>query len=308
MKKALIVGINSYPTAPLRGCVNDAEDWWEILTTLGGYAPDNVRVLCDDRATTEGIKHRMDWLLEGITGPGDEVFFQYSGHGSQIRDRGELDELADHMDEILCPVDLDWKEKVITDDDIGTWVRKFPAGTKVYLVLDCCHSGTGTRDLRPVAENPHYKADRYLHPPLDIELRGRSIGTQRGVIQRKRVGLGEHVRTTPTPTFWEWLLQALFNAQPKPKPKPKPKPAPPKSVQHVLISGCRSDQTSADAFIDGRYNGALTRHLINEIKKAPNGTITAVQGAARQAILSAGFTQESQLEGPSDLVDSPLFS
>jgi hypothetical protein len=39
----------------------------------------------------------------------------------------------------------------------------------------------------------------------------------------------------------------------------------------VLISGCRSDQTSADADIQGRYNGAFTYYFLQALRE-PKGT------------------------------------
>lgn len=36
----------------------------------------------------------------------------------------------------------------------------------------------------------------------------------------------------------------------------------------VMISGCRDDQTSADAYISGRYNGAMTRAFLTCLKDA----------------------------------------
>jgi hypothetical protein len=36
----------------------------------------------------------------------------------------------------------------------------------------------------------------------------------------------------------------------------------------VLITGCRDTQTSADAFINDRYNGALTFALVEAIRKS----------------------------------------
>lgn len=313
MKKALLVGINAYPTSPLRGCLNDVEDWHKVLTSTGKYAPDNVRVVADERATTQGIRDRMAWLKEGITGPGDEVLFAYSGHGSQVRDRGAADELADHMDEILCPVDLDWNSKVITDDDLGEWLKGFPAGTRILVILDCCHSGTGTRDFRPPVENPHYKADRYIHPPIDIALRAEGLKQQKDVSRvRFGHGFGQRVRAwretkeaQRATGWWSWL----FGSKPKPRPKPVIPAAPqPVALNHVLISGCRSDQTSADAFINGRYNGALTRFVINEIAKGGNRSVAEIHAAARAAILSAGYAQESQLEGPANLLSGPMFA
>ena len=47
MKKALCIGINSYASAPLAGCVNDALDWAKFLT-IRGYA---TATLLDSAAT-----------------------------------------------------------------------------------------------------------------------------------------------------------------------------------------------------------------------------------------------------------------
>jgi len=314
-KKALLIGINASPGAPLRGCLNDVEDWHRVLTSVGKYNPDNVRVAADERATTQGIRDRMAWLREGMVGAGDEVIFCYSGHGSQVRDRGPQDELADHMDEILCPVDLDWNTKVITDDDLGDWLKTFPAGVKVTLILDCCHSGTGTRDLRPPVENPHYKASKFLLPPIDIELRAEGLKQNKDVHTTKlghgvvrRVKAWRDLRKAVVqPKGWSWFGWGTPKPKPKPKPVPAPQPVVP-ALNHVLIGGCRSDQTSADAFINSRYNGALTRFVINEIAKGAGRSVADIGNAARAAILSAGYTQEAQVEGPANLLNAPMFS
>ena len=661
LKKALLIAVNRYPTAPLRGCLNDCEDWHKILTTLGKYPSDNIRAVCDERATTQGIRDRMAWLKEGLKGPGDEVFFAFSGHGSQVRDRGVLDELADNMDEILClagetkiplmngttrtvedlaasgepfwvysmdadgnvrvgraekawmtsedapllrvildngesvrctaghpwkmrdgsyrrasdlrpgdslmplyrrqyatpkgrkryeevfnpngecsvpthkfaagpcpaeitakaseqgcgvvvhhidmnhrnnapenlvwmtwkdhaklhkaspearvaascrakemwrdpdirerthgarsaaahrrweepsyrekiseatkrqditpmrdgnrkylgqmtaedraekarkagstrgkksdvyaelararwqdpeyrakmvaaqsaamkrrwanpeerkalrhggsvavnhkvisitpdehgpvydicvpgyenfaveagvflhncPVDLDWNTKVITDDDIGDWLKTFPKGTKITVILDCCHSGTGTREIRPPQENPHYKADRYLPPPLDIALRAEGLATRKGVEISVKIGRGRGKRNGWREAKANGKKKSLFWwKNPCSKPKPAPISTPVATMNHVLIAGCRSDQTSADALINSRYNGALTCYLATAMRLMQGKPIREVHALARKSILDAGYTQDSQLEGPESLLTQPMF-
>jgi len=103
IKKALLVGINKYKpelNSDLKGCVNDVEKIREILINIYGFNPDNIRVLTDERAIKEAILDRLRWLVDDLA-IGDEIVFDYSGHGSRIRDR-DGDELEDHMDEILC--------------------------------------------------------------------------------------------------------------------------------------------------------------------------------------------------------------
>ncbi|MFA6233844.1 MAG: caspase family protein, partial [Bacteroidota bacterium] len=86
--KALLVGINKYPGAPLSGCVNDDLDMAHFVTLAEkcGFDPKTVRLLTDERATTKEILSRLDWLVSDLA-PGDRILFQYSGHGAQVATR-----------------------------------------------------------------------------------------------------------------------------------------------------------------------------------------------------------------------------
>ena len=164
MDRIIQVGINTYPSSPLSGCVNDVEDWREVFSRydLGR----DISSVTDNDATTENIRDLLGWAKSGPAA-GDLVIFQYSGHGSQVPDLN--DEEADKLDEIICPVDLDWDTKMITDDELNDWATSFPPDVKVIVILDSCHSGTGTR-------NPHMlggRSVRFLPPPEEVQARGR---------------------------------------------------------------------------------------------------------------------------------------
>lgn len=301
MKRALLVGINAYPGNALNGCLNDVEDWFHLLTSLGGYLPDAIHALCDQRATTQGIKEGMAWLRNGVVA-GDEVTFAYSGHGSQVRcKRG--DELDDDLDECICPVNLDdpdyWDNGVIIDDDLGDWLHTFPAGVRINVILDCCHSGSGTRDIGP--GNPHPIKERHLAPPLDIALRHAAVDQKRKAMKNRRMGKGVH-RTS------RGFFASLFGGV---KHKARPTRAIAEvtvpQMNHLLFSGCKSDQTSADAFINGRYNGALSYYLINEFKKNPKGSASSVHAATVNDIKAGGYAQIPQLEGPAERISASVF-
>ena len=47
MNKALLVGINNYPTAPLRGCINDVTDMASFLVDKCGFQKGEIRLLVD---------------------------------------------------------------------------------------------------------------------------------------------------------------------------------------------------------------------------------------------------------------------
>jgi metacaspase-1 len=147
-KRALLVGLNAYPDPAntLRGCLNDVRQMFRLLCDHFAFdGGTDVRTLTDRRATTAGIKSGLGWLVEGARA-GDLLVFHYSGHGSQVPDV-HGDERTDGLDEILCPYDLDW-DAPFTDDDLHDAVRGVPAGVNLTVVLDCCHAGTGLRDVR----------------------------------------------------------------------------------------------------------------------------------------------------------------
>jgi uncharacterized caspase-like protein len=140
-KKALLVGINKHniPDANLNGCVNDVTNVRDILLSYFGFNASDVRVL-------------VKWLVNKAT-DGDSLLFHYSGHGSQVTDR-DGDELKDKMDEILCPHDMDWDGNFIPDDDLGKLFENLPNGVNLEVLLDCCHSGTGTREMQAIRSLP----------------------------------------------------------------------------------------------------------------------------------------------------------
>jgi metacaspase-1 len=77
-----------------------------------------------------------------------------------------------------------------------------------------------------------------------------------------------------------------------------------KNFSAVLVSGCAKRETSADAEIDGRFNGALTYYFLQTLS-VPNGlTQTLEQAVARTraALQQNGYAQHPDLEGSADLM------
>jgi hypothetical protein len=141
-RRALCVGINDYPRAPLAGCVADAQDWSRALEALGFEPP---RLLTDGQATRARILDELDLLIQ-TSRPGDVVAFQFAGHGTQAPDRSGDEAGGDSpdQDEAICPYDFDLGHLLI-DDDLGEVFARTPEGVCVTCFIDCCHSGTITR-------------------------------------------------------------------------------------------------------------------------------------------------------------------
>jgi hypothetical protein len=160
MKKALSVAINSYIGAPLKGCVNDSNNIKQWLEQQGF----EVVTLHESEATKSSIIVELINTLASL-GPDDSFIFHYSGHGSQIPTNDASEE--DHLTEILCPYDLvdqagNWTSNFITDDELASIFSNAPC--RVECFLDCCHSGSATRDFRPTI------VSRFLQSPVQREV------------------------------------------------------------------------------------------------------------------------------------------
>jgi len=76
----------------------------------------------------------------------------------------------------------------------------------------------------------------------------------------------------------------------------------------VLLAACRDDQTSADAFIDGKYRGAHTWFLWQSLRNANwNPTYRELASTTAAALSRSGFDQVPQLETPVRLLTMPVF-
>ncbi|WP_448875324.1 caspase family protein [Desulfobulbus propionicus] len=138
-KKALCIGINDYPGTAndLSGCVNDANDWTQVLTQNGF----SVEQLLDAAATKAAMVAAIGNMIDNAV-KGDSLIFTYSGHGTWVPDRSG-DE-PDGRDEALCPYDLSTKGALL-DDEIHTLFSRRAPGVLIVLISDSCHSGSVTR-------------------------------------------------------------------------------------------------------------------------------------------------------------------
>ena len=276
-KRAFLVGINRYQIAgaDLRGCVNDVKDLSAALVEFHGFKKKDITVLTDLGATKKAMQAGIRTLLRDSK-KGDVALLHFSGHGSHVPDDNK-DE-ADGRDEILCPADLDWDDP-LRDDWLRTTLDGAPSGVNLTVIMDCCHSGTNTRAILP-PDAP--VKERYLPSPSSLK----AVESGRAVPKKVTTGLRGSSRTQRT-------ARAIVKAE----------------LPEVLITGCRDTQTSADAFINGRYNGALTFALVEAIRKSKGRlTYRNLHDRAAAVLKTRKFEQVPQLEGRSERFDLPLFS
>ncbi|MEQ8974866.1 MAG: caspase family protein [Coleofasciculus sp. C1-SOL-03] len=242
---ALLVGINEYPEpiSRLSGCVNDINAVEEYLRERvaqpDGYKP-HIRKLLDQEATRQAI-------IEGFrqhlcqAGSEDIVLFYYSGHGSQAKTPEEFWHLEpDRLEETLVCYDSraegGWG---LADKELAYLIAKVAEkNPHICIILDCCHSGNGTRDLlqetgvrRFCKDERERPRDSYIFSPEELEFLSASRGN-------------------PEDHLSGWKI-----------PKGR----------HVLLAACQDCETANDA-VDGKQQGAFSYLLMETLRN--NGKLT----------------------------------
>ena len=169
MKRALLVGINYIGTSnALYGCINDVNNVAAYLQSARGYASNSCIVLSDvapRKPTRANILAAFKELLQGARA-GDELWFHYSGHGSLQRDNNGDEESG--ADSCICPLDYNQAGRISDDVVRASLVALVPAGVRLYVILDMCHSGTGC-DLRYKYDDTSYLINAATPMPYEYD-------------------------------------------------------------------------------------------------------------------------------------------
>lgn len=267
VNKALLVGINKYPKAPLRGCLNDVADMGKLLTTRCEFSSSDIRVLADQKATAAEIKNQLAWLVTNLKA-GDRVLFHYSGHGARMPLMGKGSKVTS-LAEVICPVDFNWTpESAVTDQDFTQTFATIPLGVEFIWISDSCHSAGLDREVSSKKKVTY----RTMKPPVAI---------------LRKIQIAEEANLKVTRIN---KSASMLNT--------------------VLIAGCKSDQTSADACFDGRYSGALTYCLLQELNKGDGLAVPLVSLMPRVVarIKQHSFSQDPQLDGIPQIVQKSFLA
>ena len=239
----LLVGIDNYPPGvnPLHGCVNDIRRVEQLLAARVSSADDHWSplVLTDQAATRAAIIAGFRNHLAQAKA-GDVALFYYSGHGSQSHSPQEFWHLEpDRLDETLVCYDSrlpgGWD---LADKELAQLISEVAAtDAHVAVILDCCHSGSGTRDL-----------------------------LEEGVLVR-RVPTDDRMR--PIASFLVDAAQATalsrgggstaggWYSLPK--------------GRHVVLSACNSEELAKELRLGGEQRGAFSYFLLESLTQGGNG-------------------------------------
>ena len=258
-RKALLIGINYFGQEhELEGCEQDVQNVCSFLISRGySTDPRDMVVMTESRGRgpyypdSHNILAAMNWL---VSEPGCCLFLHYSGHGGQVEDPTGARQSG--YDSTIVPVDYQTRGQINSTILHRSLVSALPPNSTMFVILDCCHSGS-TLELPWV-----YKADEYGNVNLmdNMEAGMALLGEAQGLIQGgfhfENSGGAQHLLAGATDFFrslqhessgeggsglaaeddfgedWSREQRSVF-----------------------MFSGCKDDQTSADAFIAGKHVG-----------------------------------------------------
>jgi hypothetical protein len=142
MRRALLVGIDDYPMAPLSGCVNDAEAMERLLSRHDDGAVNfDTQLLTSDREQVTRARVRAG--LEALfADPAEVALFYFSGHGTENNVGG-----------YLVTSDATAYDDGVSMTDVLALANRAVHIKEAAIIVDTCHSGLlGTV---PAADNAH---------------------------------------------------------------------------------------------------------------------------------------------------------
>lgn len=132
--------INDYPgtESDLKGCVNDATELKSVLMDKFSVSDSDIKTYLDSDANVENFIAGWQWVVDHAKA-GDQVIFQYSGHGAQL----DSTEEPDGKEEVIVLAD----EKLVSGKFFNEIANDLKTrGIDATLIFDSCFSGGMSRD------------------------------------------------------------------------------------------------------------------------------------------------------------------
>ncbi|KAJ3207597.1 Ca(2+)-dependent cysteine protease [Dinochytrium kinnereticum] len=298
-RRAVFIGINYIgQNGELKGCHQDVRNMKAFVDQRMPGAEqivlmDEPGTAADKLPTKANIVNALRWLVADAAA-GDHFFLHYSGHGGSMQDSdGDED---DGKDETIYPLDHSSTGE-IKDDDIHALIcTPLPEGTQLTAIFDSCHSGS-------VLDLPFTYLLDGSNNPVEIDNRVAAAkafirggmswmkGDKKGAMSAAMEGAG-FVWKELTNKGGENKAPAQSGGQAGLHGRPNAK-----VTKGIVIqwSGCRDEQTSADAHIEGRASGAMSWAFIKAMNESQNPTYVDLLRRVRQLLQEGRYSQIPQL-------------
>src|SRR5688572_1666437 len=233
---ALLVGINNYPSSPLKGCINDVKAVKEYLEEIHNKSKGRslkIKILTDEekiKPTRQNLIGSFSFFADAEKG--DFCLFYYSGHGSFIVAPKEFEADSGFLQSFVCIDSRIPGGKDIIDKEMSFlfWKAMIDKPEVTFLAItDCCHSGTITKAMNAGSVTDRMTSCRSdnVHSTL-----------------KEYLGFDEEVNG-----------QKGYELNSSDKYVVKP-------AKHIHLASSKDNQTSKELDIDGVRRGIFTHSLL----------------------------------------------
>ncbi|MCE9559972.1 MAG: caspase family protein [Armatimonadetes bacterium] len=244
----------------LFGAVNDAKSYKKLLEEKYAVKEGNIKLLLDADCNGDKFIEAMKWMVQTAKS-GDQVFFAFSGHGSQIPNKDK----ADGKQSVIVLQNL----QLVTSDffkELGPMLRK--SGISSTFVFDSCFAGGMAR------------------PPMGVDIKGMMIQGSRPKFLSK-VGAKAKVISTPNLNSVKMAIKPKAMAQDE------------ATTAFLFASG--AGQTSADVRGEKiEAHGLFTLVLTLILNEQPDAPVEDTVAAIKDLLKEKKFEQEPETECSSE--------
>lgn len=316
-KFALLVGCTQYPNneriSELWGPGNDVPLFAKVLEKRFGFAKDHITLLVGSPTDKRGPSRRnIEAAFKNLverSKPGVQIVIMMNGHGTQLPvKKSQTDAVApsdpelDGLDEVFLPADVSkWTDQdlpnAIRDDEMAKWLTGMKQrGASVWIVFDCCHSGTMTRAADDV-ERQRGVEPAMLGIPDEVLERAAQLGQTQGERFRGAPG-GETPLTWKADAKSTGSITAFYAAQSYEKAPELPQPTDaPRTRKHyfglLTFVLCQTLEQSQGKLT---YRN-LARRIVNRYRaeRGSRGPTPLFDGDLNREVLGGGATRSSDL-------------
>ncbi len=251
----LLVGIDDYqsPIPKLRGCVNDIAAFAKYLQGRSGgetFAEPELLILKNQEATRESvIKGFREHLSKA--GKDDVALFYYSGHGAQAHSPKEFWHLEpDKLDETLVCYDSREADNYdLADKELAQLIAEVAEqNPHITVILDCCHSGSGTRG------------------PLELS---EEVSVRLAATDERERPLASYLFDANTLKALDPVSESGWFTPPVGK--------------HVLLAACQPSELAKEVVTDDKHRGAFSYALVTTLETA-NQPLTYLDALERSRL------------------------
>ncbi|KAL6246894.1 hypothetical protein RBB50_006201 [Rhinocladiella similis] len=300
-RKALLIGINYFGSGhQLEGCIDDVRNVQEFLVSRNySTHPKDMVVLTDNSdprgpyfPTGHNILAAMRWL---VSEPGCLCFLHYSGHGGQVPDNGD-GRSSSGFDDTIVPVDFERNGQIPSGVLHRELVSGLANGCVLSILFDCCHSGSAVELPFVYRTDDDGNVNLMDNLKQGAELIGEASHLIRGDFSYDSEGEARHLLAGATSFFRSLKHQYDGDYQEGLQENNDYDDWAREGKSVFMFSGCKDEQTSADAFINGRHVGAMSWAFLETMKTDYYWNISYVQILQNaRGLLQENYSQIPQL-------------